>query len=77
VRARDQYDLSDTQAISFEATLVNRKDLPFYAIGPSSPQTPRRRYQALTTELALGYQARFWRSSALGTACRHALAWLW
>lgn len=67
VRARDQYDLDDAQAISFDASLVNRKDLPFYGIGPSSPQTPRRRYQALTTELALGYQARFWRSSALGT----------
>jgi hypothetical protein len=57
VRARDQYDLSSTQALSFEGALVHRKDLPFYGIGPSSPQTPRYRYQLLTSDLALGYTA--------------------
>ncbi len=65
VRLRDQYDLTSTQALSLDAALVNRKDLPFYGIGPNSPQTPRYRYQALTTELALGYAANLWRSSAI------------
>jgi hypothetical protein len=67
VHARDQYDLGSTQALSFEGALVQRKDLPFYGIGPSSPQTPRYRYQALTTELAVGYAANPWRSSAIAT----------
>ncbi|MET0795293.1 MAG: hypothetical protein ABW061_27490, partial [Polyangiaceae bacterium] len=67
VRARDQYDIDTKQAVSFEVSLVNRKDLPFYGIGPSSPQHPRRRYQALTSEFALGYAASLWRSSAIAT----------
>ncbi|HEY3255603.1 MAG TPA: hypothetical protein VGJ91_16710 [Polyangiaceae bacterium] len=64
-RVVDQYDLSKSQALIFDGQVVNRKDLPFYGIGPESPSKPRLRYQALTTQFALGYQNNFWRSSAL------------
>ena len=65
VRARDQYAFSEKEALILEGTLVNRKDLPFYGMGPRSPSSPRRRYQSFTTELALGYERGFWRSSVL------------
>jgi len=65
VRAKDSYELGKFDAVSFEGTLVNRRDLPFYGMGPRSPSTPRYRYQALTTELGVGYQARLWRASGV------------
>lgn len=66
-RLVDQYDLSAGQALMFEAQFVRRRDLPFYGMGPESPSSPRLRYQATTSQLALGYRYDFWRSSALIT----------
>lgn len=67
VRAVDEYELSDSQALTFEGQFVRRKDLPFYGIGPESPSSPRLRYQAMTSDLSVGYRKRFWRSSTLTT----------
>lgn len=64
-RVFDQYELSHSQALFFDGQLVRRKDLPFYGIGPQSPSSPRLRYEAMTSQFALGYQNSFWRSSAL------------
>ncbi|HYQ45200.1 MAG TPA: hypothetical protein VER11_24605 [Polyangiaceae bacterium] len=66
-RVVDEYNLSDSQAVSFEGQFVRRKDLPFYGVGPESPSSPRLRYQAMTSQFSLGYRYDFWRSSALTT----------
>ncbi len=65
VKASDEYALTPHQVIAAQASFVRRKDLPFYGIGPRSPSDPRYRYQAMTSEFALGYQNNFWRLSAL------------
>jgi len=65
VKASDSYALGKLQAVALEGSLVNRKDLPFYGMGPRSPSSPRYRYQALTTDLAVAYQADLWRSSSI------------
>jgi hypothetical protein len=83
VSASDSYQLNERHALSLEGALINRKDLPFYGMGPRSPSTPRYRYQALKTDLALAYRADLWRSSSItaragmrslsfgdGTCCR-------
>ena len=62
-RVVDELSLSKSQALSFEGQFVRRKDLPFYGMGPESPSSPRLRYQAMTSQLALGYRSDFWRSS--------------
>lgn len=64
-RVIDEYGLSHSQVVSFEGQFVRRKDLPFYGIGSESPSSPRLRYQAMTSQLSLGYQNRFWRASTL------------
>jgi len=64
-RLVDEYQLTSTQVLSVEGQFVRRKDLPFYGIGPESPSSPRLRYQAMTSQFALGYQNHFWRSSVL------------
>ena len=64
-RVIDEYNLSDKQSVNFEGQFVRRKDLPFYGIGPESPNKPRFRYQAMTSQFSLGYQNNFWRASAL------------
>ena len=64
VKARDEYALNSKENISTQVSFVRRRDLPFYGMGPRSPSEPRYRYQATTSEFALGYQNDFWRSSA-------------
>ncbi len=65
VHASDDYALTPRQVIAGQVSFVRRKDLPFYGIGPRSPSDPRYRYQAMTSEFALGYQNDFWHLSAL------------
>ena len=64
-RVIDEYELSASQTLTFEGQFVRRKDLPFYGIGPESPSSPRLRYQAMTSELSVGYRKTLWRSSTL------------
>jgi hypothetical protein len=64
VKARDQYALDKRQTLGFEGAFVRRRDLPFFGMGPRSPSDPRYRYQAMTSELALGYENDFWRASS-------------
>jgi hypothetical protein len=66
-RVIDEYQLSASQTLNFEGQFVRRKDLPFYGMGPESPSSPRLRYQAMTSQLSLGYENNFWRSSAFST----------
>ena len=66
-RANDDYSLTPKQHLLAGASFVNRRDLPFFGMGPRSPSDPRLRYQALTSELSLGYQNDFWRASELVT----------
>jgi hypothetical protein len=67
IKVRDEYALAAARSIQLQATLVHRKDLPFYGIGPRTPSDSRFRYQALTCEVALGHSYRFWRASELST----------
>ena len=66
-RASDDYALTTKQHLLAGATFVNRRDLPFFGMGPRSPSEPRLRYQALTSEFSVGYKNDFWRASELVT----------
>ncbi|MDB4943676.1 MAG: hypothetical protein JWP97_3210 [Labilithrix sp.] len=63
VKGSDTYDLSKTQRVYFEGSLVRRRDNPYFGYGPRSTQDDRARYQSTASELALGYTHDFWRSS--------------
>jgi Omp85 superfamily domain len=65
LRANDQYTLGTSEAVSAAGKLVRRRDLVFYGMGPRSPSKPKYRYQAMTTEFALGYEQGFWRLSQM------------
>lgn len=66
LRLTDTYALSKKDDISVDARFVRRQDNPFYGLGPTSGTT-RARYATEVLEGALGYDRRFWRSSALTT----------
>jgi len=59
----DSYALDDRETLSFEASLMRRKDLPFHGMGPQSPSSPRFRYQTTVVQAAPSYELRYWRSS--------------
>jgi hypothetical protein len=63
IKAVDRYVLSPKDALLFEGNFMRRKDLPFYGMGPESPNSPRYRFQTQVAETAVGYERRFWRSS--------------
>lgn len=65
LKVHDKYQLGSSDALSFDAKFVRRKDILFYGMGPRSPSHPHYRYQATTSEIALGYEHGFWLSSAI------------
>lgn len=67
LKGSDTYELSKTDRVYFEGSLVRRRDNPFFGIGPRSAQGDRSRYASTVSELALGYAADPWRSSSITT----------
>ncbi len=62
-RIADSYALSKTEKVFIEGTLVRRRDNPFSGVGPLSRQGARSRYSSTISQVAIGHEKRFWRSS--------------
>lgn len=65
LKGSDTFELSKTERVFFEGTLVRRRDNPYFGIGPRSSQDDKARYASTVSELAIGYAADFWRSSSI------------
>ena len=65
VRLTDTYDLSKTQKIFVEASVIRRRDNLFYGVGPRSKQDDVTRYASSVAEAAVGQSWSFWRESVI------------
>lgn len=63
----DRYEIGAKESVSFDASLMRRKDVPFYGMGPRSDSHIAARFEALTLESAPSYELRFWRSSSFSS----------
>jgi hypothetical protein len=63
VRAVDEYALGRDTSVAMETSFVERKDNPFFGVGPRSPDT-KVRFQSTAADVGVRYTWRFWRSSA-------------
>lgn len=63
----DSHAISKTENVFIEGALIRRRDKPFSGIGPLNQQGAGTRYSSTVSQMALGHEKHFWRSSLVRT----------